>query len=445
MHWLSHSSTLVEGVGEAVAEVEMDLGYSEAKWALTEDYCGYGEDNSQRRRCVNVEYSVDRVGKVFLMDEVRSLEDRGYVVGIVGEVCKIEGLREGECEHLRTIVVDGVEQRRAWVEGGSVWSDAHMEIMVCGKVFGTWRWPYVKAIEIGRSEVEGKCQGSELEGWDVKVEVRMSGKVPGYNPGKRFGTETSSVSSFFYTTEECTRTCDGVRVKKPYEGGMVRRRFEVEVEGVGVRWSVEGEGGGGGEGSYWAVVERGRGGRRAVIARKVGCRCDRKEFEIVEDYKLETFQEGGQRLNFVYHGVDFNGLGREEEIRRRAEEVGVVETEFGVEEEVGTGGEGEGRSGGRWVRIEVLTLIEGEEDNLTVVTACSQEYVDDGRLGNLIGSLLFWEPTVEIIFYDLGVESWVHKKLSGLGVTVLGLPESYEVGGEGGGVVVETKVSEGRE
>ena len=67
--------------------------------------------------------------------------------------------------------------------------------------------------------------------------------------------------------------------------------------------------------------------------------------------------------------------------------------------------------------------------DMVFVTACSQQYFDDGRLQNLVGSIHFWEKGVgSIVFYDLGLtEESLSEIKSWKNVVVRPIPDRVEL------------------
>ena len=85
------------------------------------------------------------------------------------------------------------------------------------------------------------------------------------------------------------------------------------------------------------------------------------------------------------------------------------------------------------LEVELLSLSHRllfRGSDWTVVTACSTEYVLDGRLSNLVGSLHYWESGVPIVVYGVGLTPDVEATInSWKDVTLRHLPDVVNTNG----------------
>jgi len=214
---------------------------------------------------------------------------------------------------------------------------------------------------------------------------------PGYSPGKSVSSPTRSALSFLVGDERCILPKSNVKLTSPQHGGLYSKNGGLEI----------------------------------IL--------DHQE----QEHEQEQEQEQEQQVVCVYLNDTLTKCIDPNSSWSRIRNLPIGRTSLAVHwDDSGDcpfdyiefdvfegGGEGEGESEGQG---------QGESEDLTFVTGASQEYFDDGRLQNLIGSIHYWEvPTAKIVFYDLGLNPAALKQVgSWSNVVVRKVPNEIDIGGE---------------
>lgn len=443
MHWLTHSVS-EESFGKVLYNkdgviVRPHLNHSAQHYEVAVDYCPTLD------KCVGIPFAVDREQKVAWLSSKSLIGSEKFIADSARAICDAENLSLQNCDHLKSRIEDAVGQQ----EGGGRFRGARLRARVNGKIEDSWDHPFPESIVVPSSLLVVNHVNT--------ISLELS-SYPGYNPGTTVGSPTTSEASFLYVTEECAGVMNQSKIIQPRSGGRYRSSLNLtlaeplgkdslgslclRVNNVHAKCGLERQ----------TKISGLPVGENTIEVVRGNCSLTPVRFEVVDDYHSIVMKEGaggdsappggGIKFNLNYAGVELKDLNYEdiEEVQsaiiRGVPGVAGVSVDKTVFAEV-VGKEDDGKEEKvvtHSLNIDILSrdiysIFNGGD--LEFVTGCNQQYYDDGRLRNLVGSMHHWEPHVPIIFYDLGLDASSAEDVRGWkNVEIRSIPNEFEMDGE---------------